>query len=450
MSGPWHAAFLEREQRRLVEEWRECCRIPSVSADGATATADMADWLERRLGTTMDRVERIPVPGHGPVLLGELDGTGPGRLLVYTHYDVQPSGPLDAWSSPPFAAEIRDGALVARGCCDDKSDVTARLQAIDAWLEHLGGPPPYSLVWLCEGAEEIGSPGLGSVLASRRERLRADGCLWESYVRRSDGRPEIGFGSRGVISFELFVRTLSGDQHAAFAPLLRSAPTLLVHALASLADVHGNARIAGFADGVAAPTADELAAADEVEPPTDEFGPEALLPLPRRELARRLLFAAPVNISGLAAGAVGADARSMVPAEASARVDVHTVPGQDAGELFERIREHLDAHGFDAVELRRGASVPPASGPMDSDLALAALDASADVFGDPVRYPIVPGAGPAHLVVDALGVPVVSPAGTTRLDSNIHGIDEHGAVADYLEHVAFTIRLLERFAERTA
>lgn len=400
----------------------------------------MAEWLERRLARTFDQVERIPVAGHGPVLLAELRGSGPGRLLIYTHYDVQPSGPEDRWSVPPFDGVVRDGELIVRGCCDDKADVTSRLQAIDAWLARLDGPPPYSIVWLCEGAEEIGSPGLGEVLAANRDRLQADGCLWESYVRRSDGRPEIGFGSRGVLAVELSVRTMPGDQHAAFAPLLRSAPMILVQALASLADVQGNAAIAGFDDGVPAPTPEEESAAQGIDPPTTEFG----------ELARRLLFSAPVNISGLSAGAVGAEARSAVPAEARAHVDVHTVPGQDADRLFAQIRTHLDAHGFEMVELRLVTKVPPAKGPMDSPLALAALGASRDVFGEPVRYPVVPGAGPAHLVVDTLGIPVVSPAGTTRLSSNIHGFDEHGSLDDYLEHVAFNIRVFERLADELA
>jgi acetylornithine deacetylase/succinyl-diaminopimelate desuccinylase-like protein len=410
----------------------------------------MAEWLERRLARTFDQVERIPVPGHGPVLLAELRGSGPGRLLIYTHYDVQPSGPEDRWSVPPFDGVVRDGELIVRGCCDDKADVTSRLQAIDAWLARLDGPPPYSIVWLGEGAEEIGSPGLGEVLAANRDRLQADGCLWESYVRRSDGRPEIGFGSRGVLAVELSVRTMPGDQHAAFAPLLRSAPMILVQALASLADVQGNAAIAGFDDGVPAPTPEEESAAQGIDPPTTEFGEHALLPLPPRELARRLLFSAPVNISGLSAGAVGAEARSAVPAEARAHVDVHTLPGQDADRLFGQIRTHLDAHGFEMVELRLVTKVPPAKGPMDSPLALAALGASRDVFGEPVRYPVVPGAGPAHLVVDTLGIPVVSPAGTTRLSSNIHGFDEHGSLDDYLEHVAFNIRVFERLADELA
>lgn len=443
----WDAAFVERERDRLVAEWRECCCIPSVSADGQAATAEMADWLERRLRQTFPRVERIAVPGHGPVLLGELDGSGPGRLLIYTHYDVQPAGPEERWTVPPFAGEIRDGRLIVRGCCDDKSDVTSRLQALDAWLERIDGPPPYSIVWLSEGAEEIGSPGLGEVLAAHRGRLQADGCLWESYVRRSDGRPEIGFGSRGVLAFELAVKTMANDQHAAFAPLLRSAPMILVQALASLANVQGDATIAGFEDGVPPPTADEEEAAAGVDPPTTEFGDDALLALPPAELARRLIFSAPVNISGLAAGSVGSEARSAVPGEAHANIDIHTLPGQDAEALFARIRTHLDEHGFQAVELRLTNSVPPAKGPMDSPLALAALGASRDAFGEPVRYPIVPGAGPAHFVVDTLGIPVVSPAGTTRLSSNIHGFDENGSLDDYLEHVAFNIRVFERLAD---
>ena len=154
----------------FVEEWQEACRIPSVSRDIAEATR-MADWVERRLRTTFDRVQRVEVDGYAPTLIATLDGTRDERLLIYTHYDVQPAGDEELWRSPPFAAEVVDGAVVARGTCDDKADITARLQALDLWLGALGGPPPYTIVWLCEGAEEVGSPG--SRRATRRPPRRA-------------------------------------------------------------------------------------------------------------------------------------------------------------------------------------------------------------------------------------------------------------------------------------
>ena len=112
-------AHVDRERKRLVDEWRDCCRIPTVSHPRQPGLFEMADWLEARLRTVFPAVRRIPVPDHAPTLLAQLPGSGPRRLLLYSHYDVQPAGDEAEWSSPPFAAELRDGAVYARGACDD-------------------------------------------------------------------------------------------------------------------------------------------------------------------------------------------------------------------------------------------------------------------------------------------------------------------------------------------
>ncbi len=191
---------IERDRDEIVAELQECCRIPSVAgAPDDPQLLRMAAWLHQRLEPLMDRVETLPVDGAPPAVVGWLAGEGPGTVLLYSHYDVQPVEPLDEWPTPPFAAEIVDGAVIARGVCDDKSDVVARLQALRAWRE-TRGRPPCSIVWLSEGAEEIGSPGLAAFLERHSDALAADAVLWESYLVRDDDRPEIAFGCRGPIT----------------------------------------------------------------------------------------------------------------------------------------------------------------------------------------------------------------------------------------------------------
>jgi acetylornithine deacetylase/succinyl-diaminopimelate desuccinylase-like protein len=434
--------LLPEDPGPLVEEWREACRIPSVTGSGSPALAQMADWVAGRVQRRFDRVVVEPVDGQPPVVLGELRGNGPGRLLVYSHYDVQPPGDRAAWSVDPFAAELRDGAVYARGTCDDKADVTARLQALELWLESLDGdPPPFTVLWVCEGAEEVGSPGLGQALARHADWLSAPDCLWESFVRRADGRPEIAFGCRGLLVVGLRVRHLAADQHAAFSPVLRSAPATLARALASLADEQGNVLVEGFQDDVGRPDEQALEWTRGIDPPGD-----GIPGLGREELARRLVFTPTANISALAAGDPASGA-TVVPAEASAQVDFHLVPGQEPEDVLRKLRAHLGARGFDDVEIDVRNELRPVAGDLGSPLALAAIEAAREVYGEPVVYPQLPGAGPGRVLLETLGARIVSPAGTTRLASGIHSADEHGGVDDYLDHVRFTVRLLERFAQ---
>jgi acetylornithine deacetylase/succinyl-diaminopimelate desuccinylase-like protein len=441
-----------RNRDALVDEWREACRIPSVSAGHPAELERMARWVADRMRGLFDRVELDEADGRPPVVLGELTGTGPERLLVYSHYDVQPPGDESGWTVDPFGAEVRDGRVYARGTCDDKADVTARLQALELWQAQHGEPPPFTILWVCEGAEEIGSPGLADVLERHAEWLRAPQCLWESFVRRADGRPEIGFGGRGQLGVRLSARCLSGDQHAAFSPVLESAPALLARALASLTDAAGDVLVDGFYDDVVEWDEAAIAAAEQVVAPGAGLGVDGgsgnRPGLTQPELGRRLIFSPSANISAVAAGDVGSW-NSVVPAEAHAKVDFHLVPEQDPDDVLAKLRRHLDANGFAGIELEPGSSLLPAAGSLETPLARAAVAAARHAYGEPVLYPLLPGAGPHRQLLDILGAATVSPAGTTRLDSGIHGPDENGRIDDYLDHVRFTAALFESLARAT-
>ncbi|WP_445149897.1 M20/M25/M40 family metallo-hydrolase [Baekduia sp. Peel2402] len=440
--------FVAREADRLVEEWRACCTIPSVSG-AREAIAECADWIEARMNGLFDRVQRIEIPDQGPLLVGVLDGAGPGRLLLYTHYDVQPAGDEGLWTSPPFAAEVRDGKMYARGACDDKADVTARLAALEAWREARdGAPPPFTVIFISDPAEEIGSPGLEEALIANAELLRADACLWESFLRDADGRPGIGFGCRGNLEVTLSSRLLAADQHTAFASILRSAPRDLMRAVTSMTDADGTVVIEGFRDGALAPTEEQLAYAARIPLPTAAVTADSgVRPFVGESgddvgLALRLVFEPSMSVSRFV---VGADGVGSVPAQASVTLRFSLVPDQDPERALDAVRAHVAAR-FPDVEVIGGRKIRPAASPLDTPFAAATIAAAADVFGDPVVYPVLIGAGPGRMVLDHLGAPVISPAGTLRPDGNMHGPDEHGAIADYLDHIRFTLALLERLA----
>ena len=205
-------------------------------------------------------VEIIPVPNDGnPVVLGTSDGASEKTLLYYTHYDVQPTDPLELWESDPFEPERRGDRLYGRGMSDDKGNIVARLAAIRAFRD-VRGELPCKLKFFAEGEEEIGSRNLRPVIAERGEDFKADACIWEGGGRNLNNDPFLYQGLKGVLTIDMRARQLSGDAHSSFAAILPSAPWRLVHALATIRDAEGRILVPGFYDDIKPPTPKEQAA----------------------------------------------------------------------------------------------------------------------------------------------------------------------------------------------
>jgi acetylornithine deacetylase/succinyl-diaminopimelate desuccinylase-like protein len=424
-----------------------------VSADGPAAVAEMAAWLTAYASPLFDHFESIEAPGSAAALLGTMEGSGPGRLLSYTHYDVVPAG--DGWTHDPFGAELADGAVYARGAGDDKADVMARLHAIQAWKE-LRGPLPFTLLWFSEGMEEVGSPGLRELIAENRDRLQADACLWESYYRSVDGHsPTIGFGSRGVLNLEISVQLLDADTHSAMAGVYRSSAMALAKAVASLTDQNGRVMIPGFYDMIAGFGSDDAeVVARTPTPPVTPGAAErgALWSTDPQETTRRWLYEPTLNVAAFHAGPEGGGSDATVlPARAQARLDLRLMPNQDPQEILTALRGHFDSEGYPEVEIRLRNAIRPARSPLDSALAMAVRQASSELFdgAEPLLHSVVPGSGPLHLFTDAIPLTAVMPPGTIRPDSGMHGPDENAMVRHYLDEVKLTLRIFELLSMST-
>ena len=189
-------AYVDEHADEYVRRLRALCRIPSIAAVGGAAMADAAA-LVAELAATAGLDVTLESAGGPPVVLCG-GGAGPRGLLLYNHYDVQPPDPLDEWRTPPFAAEIIDGVLYARGVADNKSNVVARLAAIEAYGATFGALP-LRVACVFEGEEEVGSPHLGQFAADHVTLLRAmDGCVWESGQKTFCPSRTRGNSSRGA------------------------------------------------------------------------------------------------------------------------------------------------------------------------------------------------------------------------------------------------------------
>jgi acetylornithine deacetylase/succinyl-diaminopimelate desuccinylase-like protein len=443
--------WIAKERDRLVDEWRDACRIPSVSANSGSELGEMADWLRDRAVFLFDELEVVEPSEAPPVLIGVVEGASERKLLLYSHYDVVEPGERSEWLSDPFGADIFEGRVVARGAGDDKSDLTARLQALRYWKD-VRGRPPCTIVWLAEGAEEIGSPGLGPVLESNRELLKADGCLWESYYHSIDGRPAIGFGSCGVLDVELSLELLSADQHGGLESVYRSPIRELVHAVASLSARDGKIVVPGFYDDVRPLSdADLQALADSPPPPTDAalYAGRSSAYDDAHELTRRWLTEPTLSVSGVT-NPGGTVSEGLVGA-ARSTVRFRLMPDQGPVTILRLLRDHLDAEGHGDVAIRVLSSIPPARSRMDTPLAGAVISAIEDVRGTtaPILHPIVPGAGPLHLFAEILAIDAVMPPGTIRTDGGMHAPNEHAYITDYLEVVRLNISTLDHFGRES-
>jgi acetylornithine deacetylase/succinyl-diaminopimelate desuccinylase-like protein len=441
--------YIEQHLEGWLAELTELCAVPSVSArhEGIDDCASLVAELLRRRGFDA-RVE--PTGGH-PVVLAHAGGANPDRtMLLYNHYDVQPPEPLELWDSPPFAAQVRDGRLYARGAKDDKGELVARLAAIDA-LRAVDGELPCRLTWLVEGEEEVGSNSLPEFVRRHADELAVDGAIWEEGGLDHEGRPMVTLGARGLLYVELRVRTLSRDGHSGGANLLPNAAWRLVWALNILKDASERVLIPGFYDAVReiSPRQRELL---DVLPSQEEsykasFGLERLL-LDRTGAA---VTAAPFdptcNIAGLTSGYQGPGSKTIVPAAASAKIDFRLVPDQDPDDVCRKLRGHLDAGGFTDVEIE--VLGPERPGIVDPDAPLVRLcaETAAEVYGKPALItPLTGGTTPMYLFTER-GVPVVAPGvgyGSTNL---AHSPNENVRLVDLGNAARHLARLLVRFAD---
>src|SRR3981081_2043872 len=254
----------------------------------------------------------------------------------------------------------------------------ARIHALET-LKGLGELPG-TLRFLVEGEEEIGSKTFEKIAHDHADKLSADGCLWESGTSFDGaGRPTIQFGCRGLLYVQLRVKTLAFDQHSGYASIYPSAAMYMVGALASLRDQEMNIRIDGFYDKVVKPTeADRQMMAkidSEVEKRRQLVGFERLIRDPRPdEVIEQLLFTPTCNIAGVTTGYQGPGSKTVLPAEATAKLDFRLIPGRDPGAVLTQLRKRLDTHGFEKVEVVWSDAEKPARSDPDSEVATTVID----------------------------------------------------------------------------
>jgi acetylornithine deacetylase/succinyl-diaminopimelate desuccinylase-like protein len=326
-----------------LAELAEFLAIPSVSLHGGPPMAAAAEWVAARLpnGRVVDGVA-----------LGELPGPpGAPTILVYGHYDVQPPGDAAEWTTPPFAADVRDGRVYARGATDDKGPVFVALETARA----LAGAPPLTVKFLIEGEEEIGSPSLPGFLRAHAGELAADVVVSADGAMWRPSEPSVPIAAKGLLALDIEVTGPSSDLHSGrHGGAVQNPNHALARILASLHDADGRVAVPGFADGVRAVEIGEIPFS-EADYQRD-VGVPALFGEPGYSTLERLWTRPTLEVNGLHGGGDF----TVIPRRARAHITCRLVPGQDPDAVFAAIERHVTAPPGVTVAVRRQPGAVPA------------------------------------------------------------------------------------------
>jgi acetylornithine deacetylase/succinyl-diaminopimelate desuccinylase-like protein len=405
-------ARIEADFPESQRRWLDWLRIPSISAQPAHAAdcrkaAEFAAADLRALGFS---VEIRETAGH-PVVVGHHPGPGGDvpHLLYYGHYDVQPADPVELWHSPPFEPTLTDGPngkrVTARGAVDDKGQVSMWLTAFRAWHAETGTLPCRVTV-LIEGEEETGSVNFKPFIAANREELRADVAVISDTGMWDIDTPALTTSLRGMVYMQVDLKASSRDLHSGiYGGSALNPINALTNALGQLKDETGRIQLPGYYDGVRDISSRQSNQWSALGFNEDKFLGDIGLSVPAGEAGRsglERLWARPTaDINGIWGGYSGPGSKTVIAAEAGAKVSFRLVPGQDPQKVIEGFKAFMQAHvPADAkLEFTVFGAGPGIEIPTDSKFVEAASAALAEEYGKPA---VMIGCGGSIPVVETL------------------------------------------------
>lgn len=313
-------------------------RIPSISADPASAgevrrsATFLRDWYSS-LGL---RSELLEIDGAHPAVFASIDGpAGAPTVLLYAHHDVQPTGPIEEWRSPPFEPTERDGRLYGRGTVDDKWGAIAHGTIVRAF----DGAPPVNVKIIVEGEEEIGSPNLPAFLTTFTERLRADAVILADSGNWQLGTPSLTTSLRGLVDAIVEVRTLDHALHSGmYGGAIPDALTTLCRLLATLHDANGNVAV-----GARTTSDDGALAIDEAMLRAEAGIRDGVELIGSGPITARMWTRPAISIVGIDAPSVADAINQLIPV-ARAKVSMRIAPGDDERRAIDELVAHLRGH----------------------------------------------------------------------------------------------------------
>jgi acetylornithine deacetylase/succinyl-diaminopimelate desuccinylase-like protein len=466
MSSP-AVDFATQNHPRFLNELKDLLRIPSISTlpehkDDCRRAAEFLASELKRIG--MENVRLIDTSGHPLVYADWLHASGKSgapadrsssegwkpTALIYGHYDVQPTDPIDEWISPPFEPAERNGNIYARGAVDDKGQVWMQVKALEALLAS-NQSLPLNVRVIFEGEEEVGGEGIAEYVASKPADLKADFALVSDTELFAPGLPTLCVGLRGMIYTELEVRGAKTDLHSGMYGGAAPNPfTAIAQIIARLKDDNGHILIPGFYDDIIPPSPEELAAwkslpFDDEHYRISEVGSRQLVGEDGYSVLERTWARPTLDVHGIPGGFIGAGAKTVIPAKAVAKISMRLVPGMTPAKAFAQYKayvEEIAPAGVD-IDVRLIHSGDPCLIPVNNKYVQAATHALHEVWGKDTVF--IRSGGSIPIVGDfdrQLGLPSVM-MGFGLPDDNIHAPNEKFNLQNFELGIRSLIRFLE-------
>lgn len=457
-------SYINSNKDRFINELIELLKIPSISADTAykqdvLQTADAVKVSLERAGC--DHVEICETDGY-PIVYGEklIDESLP-TVLVYGHYDVQPPDPLDLWTSPPFEPVIKatdlhpDGAIFARGACDDKGQMYMHVKALEYMTSE--NQLPCNVKFMIEGEEEVGSENLAEFVANNKEKLTNDIILISDTGMIAKDVPSITTGLRGLSYVEVEVTGPNRDLHSGlYGGAVANPINVLTKMIASLHDENNHITIPGFYDKV-----ENLSDAERAEMAKAPFSLEhyksaldidAVYGEKGYTTNERNSIRPTLDVNGIWGGYIGEGAKTVIASKAYAKISMRLVPHQEWHEITRLFKSHFESIAPKGVRVK----VTPHHGgqgyvtPIDTIGYKAASKAYEQTFG---KTPIPQRSGGSIPIVSLFEQELGSKTILMGfgLDSDaIHSPNEHFGVWNYLKGIETIPWFYKYFTEMNA
>jgi acetylornithine deacetylase/succinyl-diaminopimelate desuccinylase-like protein len=456
---------IDSEMDSLILDLQRLIRQPSVSAkkQGITECASLvADIMDRAgIHSQILHLDHDICDGRhdddssaNPIVYGEAKSKANPNgktILFYNHYDVQPEDPIELWDKDPFSGKVEGNYIFGRGASDDKGELITRIKAVEYFLK-MTGDVPCNVKFIVEGEEEIGSKNISQYLTQYKDMFACDGIIWEfGYVDEKD-IPIISLGMKGLLYVELVAKGPSRDAHSSLAVLIENPAWHLIRALNSMRDSAGRILVKDWYNEVRDFSAQDISLIEQ-EPFNEEsfkkeYSIEKFVDNISGAETRKALAGNPTcNIAGILSGYIGEGAKTVLPAEAIAKLDFRLVPDMVPEKQLERIKKHLKENGFKeneiAVKFIHGEAAARVSA--TDPFVNIVQEAAKEIFGSVITSVSSAGTGPMHSFIEILKSPCVS-VGSTYVYAKIHSPNEFARV-DLLNSATKCIcNIMEKFA----